>query len=136
MKVINIITSLLFLIFFSCSKAIDTNHLNGYWEIESVQTKTSEKQYTFNKNIDFYSLNENIGFKKKLSVTFNDKYQSNSLQIPFEIKTENGKTFLYFNQNNNKWKEEILKLNDKELKVKNENNIIYTYKRHQPIKLD
>jgi hypothetical protein len=63
-------------------------------------------------------------------------YQSNSIQIPFEIKKDNDKTFLYFNQNNNKWKEEILKLNAEELKIENENNIIYTYKRHQPIKLD
>jgi hypothetical protein len=68
MKIINIVLSLFLLVFYNCSKTVDTSHLNGYWEIKTVQTKTSEKQYTYNKNIDFYSLNENIGFKEKLSV--------------------------------------------------------------------
>lgn len=136
MRTLNLLSLLFLFVFFNCSKTIDTNYLKGYWEIESVQTNTSEKQYSYNKNIDFYSLNENVGFKKKLSVTFNDKYLSNSIQIPFEIKIDNGKTFLYFNKNNNKWKEEILKLDAEELKIENENNIIYTYKRHEPIKLD
>ena len=61
---------LLVTISISCSKNPETfiEHINGYWEIESVVLADgTERNYSYNETIDFFSINDSLkGFRKKL----------------------------------------------------------------------
>ncbi|WP_179346094.1 lipocalin family protein [Winogradskyella ursingii] len=124
----------------SCSKNPETylEHLEGYWEIKSVTMPDGkEKDYRFNETIDYISFNDSLkGFRKKLKPGINDTYLTSDDAEALTIKLENDSLNIYYSTPFSNWKETILNATQTELKVVNENNIVYLYERYAPIILD
>lgn len=139
MKKIAIILVLSFL-FTSCSKNNEAfiEHVNGYWEIESVTFANGmTKEYTTNQSIDYISVNDSLkGFRKKLSPIFGGKYETSKHTESVELKIENDSLNVYYSTKYANWKETIIMANESQLQIVNQNNNLYLYKRFTPINID
>lgn len=124
----------------SCSKnpEIYIEHLDGYWEIEEVTLANgTKKHYNFNETIDFISVNDSLkGFRKKLKPGFNNTYTTSDDAENLILKIENDSLNVYYTTPYNTWKETILEASPTHLKVSNQDNTIYLYKRYTPIEID
>ena len=133
------VLSLVFVIT-SCSQNPEEylEHINGYWEIEEVQfTNGDVKPYKYNESIDYISINDRlIGFRKKLKPGFNSKYITSKDAEGITAKIENNSLNLYYKTPYTNWKETVLKADENSLKVINDRETIYLYKRYKPIELD
>lgn len=126
----------LFLVLVSCSKSLDNNDiatLNGYWEIEKVKLPNGEsKEYKINESVDFFQISDSLkGFRKKLVPQYDGKFLTNEVQEKISISVKEDITFINYTTDFATWSEEIIKLNNDELTLKNEQGITYFYKRKQ-----
>ncbi|MBC7642608.1 MAG: hypothetical protein H7174_09780 [Flavobacterium sp.] len=133
----NIFGILLFLFLtVSCQQKIvatDINKLNGYWEIEKVVLPDNDnKDYKINETIDFFEINNNIGFRHKVTPQFNGKYLVNEFAENVKIVQNQDKTYLEYSTKFAKWKDELISISDDKLVVKNDANIEYHYKKPIP----
>lgn len=123
-----------------CSENPETyiEHIDGYWEIEEVILPNgSKKEYRFNETIDYISINDSLkGFRKKLKPGINDTYFTSDDAEALHIKIENDSLNIYYSTPYAKWKETVLNANTEQLKVINDKEVVYLYKRYSPIKLD
>jgi len=121
---------------FSCGNKVDPDDLskiNGYWEIESViMPDGSEKDYTVNPTIDYFEIKGKSGIRKKVMPQFDGSYRVNDLAENITISTKDDKVYMDYATNYAKWKEELIKLNDEALVVKNQHGIEYHYKKPKP----
>jgi hypothetical protein len=130
--------SLLLLLFSlaSCKQKIQTSELqkiNGYWEIEKVVLPNSDdKDYKVNETIDFFKLEKNEGFRKKVTPQLDGKYLVNDFSEKIKIVVIDDKTYIEYSTDFAKWKDEIIILTDKKLVLKNDANIEYCYKKPIP----
>ncbi len=126
----------LLLICVSCKQHIsqqDIAKLNGYWEIEKVVSPDFEnKNYKISETIDYFKIENNIGFRNKVTPQFNGKYLVNEFPEKLKIVTKDNKTYIEYSTTFAKWKDEIISISDSELVVKNESNIEYHYKKPTP----
>lgn len=131
---------LLCLLSLNCSEnpEIYLEHIEGYWEIQEViLSNGTKKQYQFNETIDYIQLNDSLlGFRKKLQPGFNDTYFTSDNSESLKVKLENDSLNIYYTTPYNSWKETILEASSSTLKIINQNNDVYLYKRYTPIKLD
>ncbi|MHC5355010.1 hypothetical protein ACYSNX_12765 [Myroides sp. LJL115] len=125
--------------FVSCSSSISPKEiqlLNGYWEIARVQLPDgTTKDFTINGSIDFFEVNQSVGKRFKVMPQFNGEYLTNEVAEDFVIDYRKDSTWIIYTTDYSSWEEQLMKLNDKELVVKNQNDIIYTYKRPVPFTL-
>lgn len=129
------------LIFFSnCSKVpnYDLQELNGYWEIEQVKLHNGkEKKYNVNQTIDYIEISDSlIGFRKKLKPNLSGSYQMSMDAEVLKILIENDSINMYYTTPYSKWKETILSVNNSSLKIINQNNDVFLYKRFEPINIE
>ncbi|WP_010250754.1 hypothetical protein [Myroides injenensis] len=122
------------LLVIGCGQGIsndDLVNLNGYWEIEKVKLPDGkEKDYTINGTIDFFELKDNNhGLRQKVMPQFNGEYLTNEVPESFVIEQVEGKSWLNYKTEYSEWKEQLVKLNKEHLVVKNEQDILYYYKR-------
>jgi len=110
-------------------------HLSGYWEIESVVLEDgSKKNYTYSNTIDYIQINDSLlGFRKKMKPLFDGTYETSKNREPFQLKIENDSLNLYYKTKYAKRKETVIKVSQNQLKIVNQNNIVYVYKRYLPI---
>lgn len=124
------------LVMASCSKKVekaDFGQMNGYWEIEKViMPDGSEKDYTVNQTIDFFEINDTVGFRKKVMPQFDGTYRTNDMSEKLTIGQKDGKTIISYTTEYAKWQEELITVDDDELVVKNQHNIEYHYKKPEP----
>jgi len=129
--------TLLITLILSCSHNPEhyIQHIDGYWEIESVTLSSGlKKEYTVNQTIDYISVKDSLnGFRKKMSPRFDGKYETSKDVEVFKLKAENDSLHLYYSTAFSKWKETILIANENQLKIVNQNNDVYLYKRYKPI---
>lgn len=128
--------SLLLLLSFSlisCQDEIDLTELSNYWEINEVENPNgAKKSYTFNENIDFFEVENNKGIRKKVKPQLDGTFVVTQDFERFEVTKENSKVFLYFSTEYATWKEEIIGLNNEILVLKNEDGLLYTYRKFDP----
>lgn len=121
----------------SCSKNPKNliEHIDGYWEIESVTLPDgTKKEYKINQTIDYISVNDSlIGFRKKMKPRFDGKYETSKNTEILQLKIENDSLNLHYSTKFSKWKETVLMANKNQLKIVNQNNTMYFYKRFTPI---
>lgn len=124
---------LLFL-FTSCTNEskISIKQLQGYWEIEFIE----QKGEVFKSNqktplYDYYSLENNKGYYKKVAPQIGGNYQTSEIAIPFEIQEENGIFKLYFTSPWNSWQKTIKVLNLDQLVLFHQGRN-FNYKRVKP----
>ena len=130
----NLVIFLVSILLFSCSSKVeqqDLNWLNGYWEIEKVIFPDGqEKVYKINETIDYFEVNgKNEGFRVKVIPQIDGGFVSNKVKEYFKVVENNQVYFLEYKTDYANWKEELLKISEKTFEVKNENEIIYQYKR-------
>ena len=113
-------------------------HVNGYWEIEEVSfTNGDKKDYKYNDTVDFISINDSLkGFRKKLKPGFNSKYITSKDAEGITVKIENDSLHLYYSTPFANWKETVLMANENQLKIINDRETIYLYKRYKTLELD
>ncbi len=135
-----IVVVLLFLVLVSCSKNPEQylDHIDGYWEIEQVVFPNGDKKdYKYNDNIDYININDSLkGFRKKLKPGFNSKYITSKDAEGITVKIENDSLNFYYKTPYADWKETILSADQNSLKVINNRETIYIYKRYKPLELD
>ena len=121
---------------FSCKQKItdaDISNLNGYWEIEKVELPDGDKkEYKVNETIDFFKIDGNKGFRKKVMPQLDGTYLTNDIQEDIVIAVKDGDATIQYKTTYASWKEEIIELTKDKLVVKNEQDLEYHYKR--PVK--
>ena len=117
----------------SCKQKIteaDLSNLNGYWEIEKVELPDGDKkEYKVNETIDFFKIEANKGFRKKVMPQLDGTYLTNDIQEDVVVVVKNGDALLQYKTKYASWKEEIIELTKDKLVVKNQQEIEYYYKR-------
>ena len=120
----------------SCKQKIteaDISNLNGYWEIEKVELPDGDKkEYKVNETIDFFKIEANKGFRKKVMPQLDGTYLTNDIQEDIVIAVKDGDATIQYKTTYASWKEEIIELTKDKLVVKNEQDLEYHYKR--PVK--
>ncbi|WP_417196289.1 hypothetical protein [Bizionia sp.] len=128
------------LVISSCTKTPDESLKNfeGYWEIERVTLKDGRiKEYNFNDTIDFISLEDSLqGVRKKMKPNFMGTFETSKDAETFIIKIENDSLNVYYTTPFDSWKETILLVTKKQLKVVNKHEAVFLYKRYKPLNLD
>jgi hypothetical protein len=139
MNQIYILISFLILTLNSCQQKItadDIAKLNGYWEIEKVISEnTDDKEYTINEFYDYFEIKNKIGFRKKVKPQLDGTFIVNNTKEKIAIETKKDVFYIAYKTEFSNWSEEIIKLNDDELVLKNDENTFYHYKKAGPIKL-
>ena len=130
---------MLFLVFgalMSCKQSFveaDLQHLNGYWEIEKVVLPDGDKkEYKVNETIDFFKIDQNKGFRKKVMPQIDGTYLTNNIQETVKVDLIDGTASIYYSTSYAQWKEEIIELSKDKLVIKNQQDLEYHYKR--PVK--
>ena len=117
----------------SCKQKIteaDLSNLNGYWEIEKVELPDGDKkEYKVNETIDFFKIEANKGFRKKVMSQLDGTYLTNDIQEDVVVVVKDGDASLQYKTTYASWKEEIIELTKDKLVVKNQQEIEYYYKR-------
>lgn len=117
----------------SCKQKIteaDLSNLNGYWEIEKVELPNGDmKEYKVNETIDFFKIEANKGFRKKVMPQLDGTYLTNDIQEDVVVVIKDGNASLQYKTTYAYWKEEIIELTKDKLVVKNQQEIEYYYKR-------
>ncbi len=117
----------------SCKQKIteaDLSNLNGYWEIEKVELPDGDKkEYKVNETIDFFKIEANKGFRKKVMPQLDGTYLTNDIQEDVVVVIKDGDASLQYKTTYASWKEEIIELTKDRLVVKNQQEIEYYYKR-------
>lgn len=120
----------------SCKQKIsdaDISNLNGYWEIEKVELPDGEKkEYKVNETIDFFKIEANKGFRKKVMPQLDGTYLTNDIQEDIIVAVKDGDATIQYKTTYASWNEEIIKLTKDKLVVKNQQDLEYHYKR--PVK--
>lgn len=117
----------------SCKQKIteaDLSNLNGYWEIEKVELPDGDKkEYKVNETIDFFKIEANKGFRKKVMPQLDGTYLTNDIQEDVVVVIKDSDASLQYKTTYASWKEEIIELTKDKLVVKNQQEIEYYYKR-------
>ncbi|MEO6346953.1 MAG: lipocalin family protein [Aquaticitalea sp.] len=125
---------------FGCSKNPKDyiEHLNGYWEIDEVTLPDgSKRDYNYNDTIDFINVTDSLtGFRKKMKPNLDGTYSVTNNEEHFKIKIENDSLNVYYKTPYAEWKETILDVTEDKMMVKNRDNLLYEYKRYEPINLE
>jgi len=112
----------------------ELHHLNGYWEIEKVVFPEGQtKEYNLNTTIDFITLEQNKGYRKKVQPRLDGTYITSDDAATFRLIIDNGSYKLHYSNDLSDWEEQILEISADKLTVVSEENIRYYYKRHRPI---
>lgn len=135
-----LLSILLVFCFFNCTKNPETyiQHIEGYWEIQEVtMADGSKKEYKFNETIDYISVNDSLkGFRKKLKPGINDQYYTSGDAETIQLKVEDNQLNIYYTTPYTNWKETVLDANSEQLRIINESENVYLYKRYSSLKLD
>ncbi|GMN09356.1 lipocalin family protein [Croceitalea sp. MTPC9] len=130
----------LFFFVFGCTSSISKDELqklNGYWEIVEVEFPDGQKKnYTVNPTVDYIEIKDLKGFKKKVHPKFDGTYDTSNDAEPFVIVEKDGTFLLSFKNTMSEWEEKVTSIDDNSFSIINEENIIYTYKRYEPIKIE
>jgi len=120
----------------SCKQKItnaDISNLNGYWEIEKVELPDGDKkEYKVNETIDFFKIEQNRGFRKKVMPQLDGTYLTNDILEDVVVVIKDGDASLQYKTAYASWNEEIIELTKDKLVVKNQQDLEYHYKR--PVK--
>lgn len=111
-------------------------HLNGYWQIEQVDSPYGEdREYQINERVDYIEVDNDTGFRAKVVPRLDGSIIHNGTTEKIKLSTENDSLRLYYTTNYDQWTETVLQADAENLKVKNDRGIIYTYSRYELIDL-
>lgn len=109
-------------------------HLEGYWEIKRVEIlPDSVREYKFNESIDFFDLTGDNGVRKKVRPLLDGTYLVTDDSENLEVIFENDELYLKYITPYDTWRERVVYAEENELKLENEEGIIYHYQRYTPL---
>ncbi len=112
----------------------DLDQLNGYWEIAKVSFRDGNtKEYKVSTSVDFIKIDSLKGFRKKVQPKFDGTFDTSNDAEFFSITEQNGEFIFHYKNDLSEWKETILKISRDNFSVSNEADIVYEYKRFNPI---
>lgn len=134
------VLSILLVLLVGCSPKVSLEslqQLNGYWEIEKVSFPNGEtKDFKSSATIDYIALDGMKGFRKKVQPKFNGTFEtSNDAEIFTIVQNEEGFE-LNYKGSSHEWKEEIIHISEDNFIVTNQDSLIYSYKRYEPMNLN
>jgi hypothetical protein len=136
-KVVVLVT--LCLVFLGCQPKVEKESvtlLTGYWEIEKVVFEEGEdKEYPSNDSFDYFEIKGDTGFRKKVMPQLDGTFQANDLVETIRIREKDDQIFLDFKTDFAQWSEELVRIDAKELVLKNAEQKEYHYKKTGPIKI-
>ena len=125
---------------FGCREQIkpsDITKINGYWEIEYVLLSDgTKKDYSFNDTFDYFEIKDNQGIRKKVMPQLDGTFLTNDAKEAVKVVFANDKTYLEYQTDYAKWKEELLSLSATEMVLLNTDKKEFHYKKSGPINLD
>ncbi|WP_298347823.1 hypothetical protein [uncultured Dokdonia sp.] len=132
-----LVYTLLALLILSCSSSPQEKlaNINGYWEIAAIEMPDgTSRTYGMSQNIDFFEINEDgTGVRKKVQpnalgefITSNDSENINTI-------IEDDILILSYTTALDNWQETVKKASKEELILINKDDIIYKYRRYQPL---
>lgn len=115
----------------------DLPHLNGYWEITQVKFPDgTTKQYPINPSVDFIYLEEaGKGFRKKMQPRVDGTYGASQEVTSFTIHPAAHTFVLQYKNDFSSWEETLVRLDSTAFSVRNNEDVLYSYKRFNPITL-
>lgn len=119
----------------------DNNHLaspdliNGYWQIKQAENpKGAVKQYDFIETVDFYSISDSVGVRKKAKPTMQGSFKVSEDQETFKMEITKDTIFLHFENIYDQRTDAIFDLSENLMKVKSgSTGLIFTYERFEKI---
>jgi hypothetical protein len=136
MKYSILIASFLILACNSKPELNEVKQLNGFWEIEKAETPYGDKSYQMNQMVDYIKVEGNEGFRKKMQPSLLGNYKSSKNREYFKIEDQEDSLVLIYKNEYDTWTETLLSIDEDQFVVKNKQDFIYTYKRHQPKNID
>ncbi|MFT6797112.1 MAG: hypothetical protein ACJART_002260 [Maribacter sp.] len=110
--------------------------LNGYWEIDRVEFPNGgEKEYRMSTDVDFIQLEGLKGFRKKMKPRFDGNFETSDDAEPFRIKVSEEIYSIVYKNNLSEWSETLTAISKDNFSIKNEDGILYHYKRFEPISI-
>lgn len=121
----------------SKNKTVDLNELTGYWEIEKVVFPDGqEKVYGLNTSIEYFLLDGERGFRKKVQPQLDGQYLTSDDAQRFTIRQlENEEFILEYANEGLQWQEKLGELTADRLIVISDQEVTYVYKRYIPLDL-
>ncbi|UYW00423.1 hypothetical protein K5I29_07595 [Flavobacterium agricola] len=118
----------------------DLKNLSGDWEIAQAKMPDGQViEYGINMTIDYFEIDSvglNKGIRKKFMPQFDGTRLTNGIEERFVVIDSIGSLFLKYNTDYTTWIEEVIEISPTEFAVKNENDIIYRYKKFVPIVIE
>ena len=122
-----------FVAFLGCSKKVDlaqVNQLNGYWQIEKVETAEGEKKdYPVNEDYDYFEVKSNTGFHKKVHWQPAGKFQVNATEEKIAISQKESAVVLTYTSAFDQRSETITEIDQKQLILETPEHTVFYYKR-------
>ena len=87
------------------------------------------KEYKVNETIDFFKIESNKGFRKKVMPQLDGSYLTNDHQEDIIITFKDGDATIQYKTNYASWDENIIELTNDKLVLKNQQELEYHYKR-------
>ncbi|MGB5943133.1 MAG: lipocalin family protein [Leeuwenhoekiella sp.] len=111
-------------------------YLEGYWEIASVEKPDGTvKEFQVNENIDYIKIEDSTGFRTKVIPRYDGKFTTTKDSEKLILKIEADTLRILYSTLYDDWKETVLNVSEDQLKIRNQNGIIYTYRRHKKFNL-
>ena len=112
----------------------DLDRLNGYWEIEKVVFPDgSSKEYRVSTTVDYFFFEESEGYRKKVQPNLNGSFITSDDAEYFKIVPKSDIFIIRYENELSQWEEKILKLEQDQLILGNQEGIKYHYKRFKSI---
>ena len=106
------------------------DYLSGYWEISQVEFPDgSKKDFNISTTIDFITIEDSLGIRKKLSPTLKGTYYTTRSQESFTFNASEEGLVLYYKTPYDSWQETVITAKDSLLVVQNKDGNLYKYKR-------
>lgn len=112
-------------------------HLEGYWEITRVEINPdSVREYKFNETVDFFDLEGTRGTKTKVRPQLDGTYQVTGVTEDIEMVLEDKELYIKYTTPFDTFRERVVHAEENDLKLENEEGMIYFYKRYEPLLID
>lgn len=124
----------------SCTQSNEERlkHINGYWEIAAIENTAGQvKEFGMSQNIDFFEINEDgTGVRKKVQPNALGAFTTSKASENVNVIHQENLLKLQYSTVLDTWEETVKKATDKELILINEDGMIYTYRKYQPLVLE
>lgn len=109
-------------------------HLEGYWEISRVEINPdSVREYKYNETVDFIDLEGAKGTKTKVRPQLDGTYQVTGVTEDIEMVLEDKELYIKYTTPYDTFRERVVHAEENDLKLENEEGVIYFYKRYEPL---